>query len=96
MKVEVTIKDTMSFWDNDIETFVLNPNAPAATNTYVFDVADALVANGALTEAGIEHVCAYLYGASWKLGNGDGSRYVVLEQRSRVLAADDARDAKPI
>ena len=96
MKVEVTIKDTMSFWDNHIETFVSNPSSPAATNTYVFDVADAWVADGALTEAGIEHVCTYLYGETWKLGNGDGSRYVVLEQRSRVLGADDARDAKQI
>jgi hypothetical protein len=96
MKIEVVIKDTMSFWDSYLETYVLNPNAPSLTNTYVFDVPDAWVANGALTEAAIERVCAYLYGESWKLGNGDGSRYVVLEQSSRVLPADDARTAKPL
>lgn len=96
VRVEVTIKDTMAFWDDYLGTYTFNPDGYAPTNVWVFEVPDAWVSGGALTDAGLEGVCCYLYGATWRQGNGDGSRYVVLESRSRRLPAGDPRPAKVI
>jgi hypothetical protein len=90
-RVEIQIKDTMAFWREGIETFTYDPNGYAPTNTYVYSVPDAWIENGALSHEGLERVYQNLYGPNWRLGNGDGSQYVVLESRSRVLPADDTR-----
>jgi hypothetical protein len=96
IRIEVTIKDTMAFWNNALETHTFNPNGYCPTNTYVFEVPDAWIADGVLTAAGLERVFVHLYGPSWRVGNEDGSKYIVLESSSRVLAPDDTRAAKPI
>jgi len=95
-RVEVTIKDTMAFWNDELGTHLFNPDGYTPTNTYVYAVPDAWVAAGTLTADGLENVCKYLYGATWRSGNDDGSMYIVLASSSRVLDASDPRDAKPI
>jgi len=90
-RIELTHKDTMAFWNDDFGAFLHDPNGYSPTNTFLYEVPDAWVANGTLTPDGFERVHAHLYGATWKSGNGDGSQYVVLDSKAKVVAADDPR-----
>lgn len=95
-RIEVTIKDTMAFWDDYLSAYTFDPNGYAPTNTYVYLVPDDWLSGGTLEPDALERVYAHLYGATWRQGNGDGSRYQVLETRARVLPADDPREARPL
>lgn len=92
-RIEVTIKDTMAFWNDALEAYVYNPDGYAPTNSYVFSVPDDWMDRDSLTTAGLERVYAHLYGETWRSGNGDGSQYTVLDTQVRRLEADDAREA---
>jgi len=96
IRVEVTIKDTMAFWNDHIESHVFNPNGYCPTNVWVYEVPDDWVSGSELNETGLEGVCAHLYGPTWRAGNDDGSKYVVLEATSRNVPEGDGRPAKVI
>src|SRR5438132_8916560 len=96
IRVEVTIKDTMAFWQDELGTWVFDPDGRAPTRSYVYAVPEAWVGDGALTSDGVARVHAHLYGADWKNGNGDGSCYMVLDTKSRVLPAADLREGKQL
>ncbi len=95
-RVEVTIKDTMGFWNEEVGTHVFNPHGYTPVNTYVYEVPDSWVQGGELTPEGLERVFATIYGPRWRIGNADGSAYIVLEHASRVLDSSDPRPAKTI
>jgi hypothetical protein len=82
-RVAVTITDTMSFWNNQVETYVFYREL-ASTRTVTYDVPASWVANGKLTDAAFERVLGHQYGADWRSGNSDGSRYMVLEASSAI------------
>jgi hypothetical protein len=42
-----------------------------------------------MKEKDLEKVYEMLYGCGWRLGNEDGSRYVVLEATSRALSPQE-------
>jgi hypothetical protein len=86
----------MAFWNDELGTHLFNPNGYTPTNTYVYAVPDAWIENATLSADGFEKVYAHLYGATWRSGNDDGSRYIVLDASARVLPATDTREAKPI
>ncbi|MBS2030935.1 MAG: hypothetical protein JST54_23730 [Deltaproteobacteria bacterium] len=96
VRVAVTIQDTMAFWNDDLGAFLHDPNGYSPTNTFLYEVPDAWVANGTLTPDGFENVFKYLYGPAWRGGNGDGSQYVVLRKEAATVADDDPRTFKPI
>jgi hypothetical protein len=83
VQVAVTITDTMSFWDHQVETYVFYREL-ATTRTQTYDVPASWVAAGQLTADGLERVLRHMYGASFREGNADGSRYMVLEARSAI------------
>jgi hypothetical protein len=57
-------------------------------------VSDSWLAGDSIPADKLELVLAQLYGASWRQGNSDGSRYVVQQLNVHVLDADEA-NAKP-
>lgn len=89
--VEITIEDTLAFYRPDADTYVVNPSVRPKKSTWVYDVPATLVADGALTEAGLERVFAQLYGPTWRQGNADGSRYTVISVVSRRVPSTDSR-----
>jgi hypothetical protein len=95
-RIEVTHKDTMAFWNDDLGAFLHDPNGHASASTFLYEVPDAWVAGGTLTPDAFERIYAHLYGATWKSGNGDGSQYVVLESTAKVVGAGDPRTFVPI
>jgi hypothetical protein len=49
-------------------------------------VPDTWLHGSALAPERREQILAFLYGADWRLGNGDGSKYVVLSIEQHVLS----------
>jgi hypothetical protein len=93
VQVSVTITDTMSFWNNQVETYVFYREL-ASTRTQTYDVPASWVLDGKLTEDGLERVLRHTYGANFREGNGDGSRYMVLEARSSIAEDSTARSVR--
>jgi hypothetical protein len=86
--LRLTITDTMSFWDNYLETYLFNPDiGKSFTNWY--RLPDEWIINGKLTPDKLESVFCHLYGATWRSGNGDGSQYMILETDQHELSAEE-------
>lgn len=82
--VNVSITDTLSFWRDDVGTYVWNPKL-STTVFRDFEVPQAWVRDGKLVPDAFERIYEYFYGPRWREGNADGSRYVVLEAESEVV-----------
>jgi hypothetical protein len=82
--LRTTITDTMSFWDNYIENFVFNPeNSSTYTNYWL--VPDEWIVDDSIKSDGREKLLEYMYGAMWRSGNDDGSRYQILKMEEHIL-----------
>lgn len=91
--VRLTITDTLGFWDDYLGDYLFNPtNSQTFTNWY--RVPDEWLENGRLVPDRREHLLAHLYGANWRLGNEDGSKYVVLTIDEQELS--DAERAQQL
>ncbi len=91
--LKLTITDTMGFWDDYIETYVFNSER-SSTFTNWYRLPDEWWLGDALDPERSEALLRHLYGDSWRLGNGDGSQFVVLARDAHRLSDDEAR-AKP-
>src|SRR5580765_4563565 len=89
--LKITITDTMSFWDDYLSSYVFNPEN-SKTFAGWYRVPDGWLNEGDLTPERRENVLEYMYGASWRSGNGDGSKYEVLKMEvSKLTDADAAK-----
>ena len=52
------------------------------------------IRNGTLQADFLEKVYEQVYGANWRLGNDDGSRYVVIDSSVKIFTPDELRAAK--
>ena len=86
--LRLTITDTMGFWDDYLETYVFNADRSRSFTSW-YRLPDEWIANGELIPNRREAVFRYWYGETWRLGNGDGSQYVVLAINEHVLSADE-------
>jgi hypothetical protein len=82
--LKITITDTMSFWDNYIEDYIFNPENSKTFSGW-YRVPDEWVHKGALPPERREKILEYMYGATWRSGNDDGSKYVVLKMEEHKL-----------
>jgi hypothetical protein len=83
--LELTLEDTLAF-DHD---GVWVPGARTQKTTWFARVPGALFEGGQVARAVEEAFFSQIYGASWKLGNGDGSRYMPLTLSARELSDDE-------
>ncbi|MBS1793792.1 MAG: hypothetical protein JSS81_08055 [Acidobacteria bacterium] len=83
-KIKVTIRDTLAFYDDFVGDYVFNPDN-SVVRDYSLDAAPEWLTDGRLNETGKEAVLRYLYGDGWRSGNGDGSRYQILEFSSELV-----------
>jgi len=89
--VKVAITDTMSFWDDYLSDFVFNPTN-SKTFTSWYRVPDDWLEEATLIPERREAILAFLYGGSWRSGNGDGSRYEVLKMEELQLTDAEIAD----
>ena len=88
-------KDAMAFWNDDLGTYLHDPSA-AHDVTFLYEVPDAWLADGAFTPDGLRCFHDHIYGPTWRAGNGDGSMYVPLSTQVEVVGADDPRSFKRV
>jgi len=77
----------MGFWDDFIGDYAPSPRTKTFTDWY--RLPDGWLRDGALVPERREALLRHLYGDSWRLGNGDGSKYLVLNLDERLLTADE-------
>jgi len=83
--LRLTITDTMGFWDDYLGDFVFDPANSKTFSTW-YRVPDDWLQDGVLVPERRERLFEYLYGTEWRLGNGDGSKYVVLKVEEHGLS----------
>lgn len=91
MYVRLTITDTLGVLVDGAHA--VNPLAKV-TRTFWYRLPPGWICDGRLEPRRREQLVDLLYGPGWRTGNGDGSRYVILELQERVLSVDEAR-ARP-
>ncbi len=82
--MRIRITDTLGFWDDTLETYVFNPEQGKAHTSW-YRLPDEWISEGVLKPDRREAIYRYWYGESWRMGNGDGSQYVVLAVEEREL-----------
>ena len=87
--LRLTITDTLSFWDDYLGDYLFNP-ANSKTFTLWYRLPDKWLEQGALVSDRREDLLAHLYGSNWRLGNDDGSKYVVLTINEHELSDTEA------
>lgn len=86
--LKLTITDTMGFWEDFLGDYIPNPNH-GKTFTDWYRIPDDWVRDGNLIPEKREALLRHLYGESWRLGNGDGSKYVILKIDEQVFTNDE-------
>lgn len=86
--LKVTITDTMAFWDDFIGDYVFNPKG-AKTYTTWYRVPEDWLLEDALMSERRERLLEFMYGETWRSGNGDGSKYQVLNIEQHKLTDDE-------
>jgi hypothetical protein len=77
-RIKLTIDDTLAFYNDYIGDFIFNENN-VQTNDYFVKVPIEWLQNGQLTDNALQAFYDFLYGANWRMGNEDGSRYMPLK-----------------
>jgi hypothetical protein len=91
--LKLTITDTMGFWDNYIESYAFNPER-SKTFTNWYRLPEEWWDGDKLDPSRKESLLRHLYGENWRMGNGDGSQYVVLKSEEHRLSAEEEK-ARP-
>jgi hypothetical protein len=91
--LRMVITDTLAFWDDYLGDYTFNPDH-AKTFTNWYRLPDDWLSDGALAAERREQILGHLYGADWRQGNGDGSKYIVLNLDEHALL-DAERAERP-
>lgn len=91
--LELKLTDTLSFWDDYLENYIFNPDNKKNFVAW-YRLPDDWVVDNKLKADKLETILKHIYGESWRLGNGDGSRYQVLDIKENILS-DEAGAQKP-
>ena len=89
--LKLTITDTMSFWDNYIEDYVFSTEQSKTFTTW-YRLPEVWFRDSVLVAEKRDALLKHLYGETWRLGNGDGSRYVVLALEDHMLSLSEVAD----
>ena len=87
----ITITDTMGFWDDYLETYTFNLDQGKPFTSW-YRLPDDWVANGQLKPVRREALFRHWYGKTWRMGNGDGSQYIILATDEHELTPDEVNE----
>lgn len=85
----MTLIDTLGFWDDHLGTHTFNPNLKQSFTAW-YRVPDEWVVDGKINDERREVLFRHIYGDTWRMGNPDGSKYIVLECDIHVLTPSEA------
>jgi len=88
IKVKVTVKDVLGFYDDYLGDYSFNSDN-AMIGEYFYDVPAEWWTGKNLTESAAENILRRLYGENWQAGNDDGSKYRILDFRASLADADE-------
>lgn len=83
--IKLTIEDAMAFYNHGLGDYTFNANY-TQTNDWFFEIPDGwLDNNGQLSAERLEHIFRWMYGATWRFGNDDGSKYIVVRHQIEAI-----------
>jgi hypothetical protein len=88
--LRITITDVMGFWDDYQDGYDYNPDQARSFTSWC-RLPNAWVANGELKPKQREAIYRYWYGENWRLGNGDGSQFIVLQTDQHELSPEEVK-----
>ena len=86
--LELTLIDTLSFWDDYIEDYTFNPENKKSFVAW-YRLPDDWVVDNKLKADKLEVILKQIYGEDWRQGNGDGSRYQILDINENILSNEE-------
>ena len=86
--LELTLTDTLSFWDDYLEDYVFNPENKKNFIAW-YRLPDDWIVNNKLKADKLEGILKHIYGEHWRMGNGDGSRYQILNIKENILSNEE-------
>ncbi len=90
-RIKLTIKDTLAFYNDYIGDYTFNENN-VQTNDYFVKVPLDWLENGQLISGALNSFYDFLYGATWRMGNEDGSRYMPLKATVTFVGDEQKAD----
>lgn len=87
--MRLTLTDTLSFWNDYLGTYLFNPEH---TQTFIawYKLPDDWFEENKLKDDKLNVIFKHIYGENWLLGNGDGSRYQVLDVKEYILSNEES------
>ena len=89
-RIKLTVTDALGFYDDYLGDYTFNPNY-TPTNTYFYKVPNDWIEDDQLKVEKIEMLFAHLYGPTWRMGNADGSRYIIVSHEAHVLNEEEKK-----
>jgi hypothetical protein len=89
-RIKLTIKDTLAFYDDALGDYTFNPDN-AQTAVYWFALPDSAFDGDGLCPECQEPLLQAIYGPTWRNGNGDDSKYVVLHVQPNLPTPDEEK-----
>ena len=83
--LRLTLTDTLGFWDDDLGDYIFDPENSKSFTTW-FRLPDGWLFEGRLLPERREQLFEFFYGPGWRGGNGDGSKFIVLDSREHELS----------
>lgn len=87
--LKLTLTDTLSFWDDYIENYTFNPDNKKYFIAW-YRLPEDWVEDHQLKSDKLEVILKQIYGEKWRMGNGDGSRYQVLDLKEKILSQEES------
>src|SRR5690242_20714009 len=86
--LELTLADTLSFWDDYREDYVFNPDNKKLSIAW-YRLPDDWFVDNKLEDDKVEVILKHIYGENLRMGNRDGSRYQVLNIKETILSNEE-------
>ena len=91
-RIKLTIRDTLAFYRESLGDYTFNPEV-SQTQSYWFALPDAALDDkDNVVPQFREPILQAIYGKTWRRGNPDGSKYIVLHIQPAVPTAQEAKD----
>lgn len=92
VKIKLTVVDTLALFNDAAGDYLYNPRR-SATKAYWYCLPSGWFEMDTLPADKLELIYEHIYGRSWRSGNGDGSRYIVLKTDLCVLGPNENDNA---
>jgi hypothetical protein len=91
-RIKLTIRDTLAFYRESVGDYTFNPEV-SQTQSYWFALPDtALDEKDNVVPQFREPILQAIYGKTWRSGNPDGSKYIVLHIQPNIPTPQEEQE----